>query len=391
MDGASAYNVPLRLRREGEGMRIVVIGAGIVGACVAYRLAEAGAEVTVLEARRPGGGTSTTSYAWVNACEKTEPRSYFDLNFAGMKAHAELVDELAGDWYERPGILQWEGAGAEAGGPDRDRAEEKLRMLTQRGYAAALLTPAELAELEPEINPRVVGDAPILHYPEDGWVQPLLLIGAVLGVAARRHGVAIRYASPVADLVVAGGACRGVRLADGSTVDADFIVNCAGRWVNEAVAEQSVHVPLAPTFGLAAYTVPAGVALRRGLRTPLVNMRPDGAGRFLLRSNDLDRLVTSMKGAGPAHPQARELLQRARATIPVLADVELEAARIAIRPIPKDGLSALGPIPGLANYYVTVTHSGVTLAPFIALAATDEIVHGSTRLELIDFRPARFF
>jgi glycine/D-amino acid oxidase-like deaminating enzyme len=56
----------------------IVIGAGVMGASVAYRLAQAGTAVTVLEATRIGGGTSGISFAWTNARNKppkTLPRS----------------------------------------------------------------------------------------------------------------------------------------------------------------------------------------------------------------------------------------------------------------------------------------------------------------------------
>ncbi|WP_163521148.1 NAD(P)/FAD-dependent oxidoreductase, partial [Klebsiella michiganensis] len=74
-------------------MKAIVVGAGIVGTSIAYRLAQAGVSVTVLEAGRVGGGTSGVSYAWVNACEKISRRDYFELNFAGVKAHRALGEE----------------------------------------------------------------------------------------------------------------------------------------------------------------------------------------------------------------------------------------------------------------------------------------------------------
>ena len=64
------------------GLRCAVIGAGVVGLCVALRLAEAGATVTVLERDEPGGGATRSSFAWLNANNKT-PRAYHDLNHAG--------------------------------------------------------------------------------------------------------------------------------------------------------------------------------------------------------------------------------------------------------------------------------------------------------------------
>ena len=62
----------------------------MVGSGVAYRLAEAGVDVIILEADRVGGGTSGISFAWTNSHGK-EPRDYHDLNVSGMKAHAALA------------------------------------------------------------------------------------------------------------------------------------------------------------------------------------------------------------------------------------------------------------------------------------------------------------
>ena len=90
-------------------------------------------------------------------------------------------------------------------------------------------------------------------------------------------------------------------------------------------------------------------------------------------------------------PEARDLVQRARTLLPVVGDVEPEAARMAIRPIPGDSFSAVGPVPRADGYYLALTHSAVTMSPFLGTAVADEIVHGRERPELADFRPARFF
>src|SRR2546429_6435951 len=88
-------------------MKAIVIGAGMVGANVAYRLAQAGASVTILDAGRPGGGTSGSSFAWLNAFSKT-PREYFDLNVASMHEHVALREEFGGaPWLTFVGNLVW--------------------------------------------------------------------------------------------------------------------------------------------------------------------------------------------------------------------------------------------------------------------------------------------
>jgi glycine/D-amino acid oxidase-like deaminating enzyme len=93
----------------------------------------------------------------------------------------------------------------------------------------------------------------------------------------------------------------------------------------------------------------------------------------------------------PSFPQAVELVQRATMLFPHLAALRPEAVRIAERAIPGDGLSAIGPIPGVEGYYIVVTHSGVTLAPHLGRVAAHEIVNGEHSPELDAFRPDRFF
>ena len=120
----------------------IVIGAGVMGASVAYRLAQAGAAVTVLEATRIGGGTSGISFAWTNA-HKKPPKPYHDLNVAGMKAHAALADEFgATPWWHGGGSLEWEAE------PDRMAQRENIEQLRSWGYAAEWIMPRQVRELE---------------------------------------------------------------------------------------------------------------------------------------------------------------------------------------------------------------------------------------------------
>ncbi|MDF2809595.1 MAG: hypothetical protein K0S56_626 [Microvirga sp.] len=372
-------------------MKAIVVGAGIVGSSVAYRLAQAGASVTLIEERRVGGGTSGVSFAWVNACEKLTSKPYYDLNFAGREAHAQILEEFSdANWYHRPGVIQWQGAQSEAGGTDGSDPFQKLKLLQEWGYPAESLSHDDLQKLEPELNPDVVGNASVIFYPNDGWCDAVVYAGSVIGGAIERYGLTL-VTGKVVGLQAHRGRCEGVTLHDGTTHEADVVVNCSGRWSNDVAEKSAYQIPLAPTVGLIAYTQAAGVKLKRALRTPLVNMRPDGGGRFMLRSNELDKLVAAGSDAVPLHPQAQDLLRRAKQVLPMLGPIEVEAVRIAIRPVPRDSYSAVGPVPDLSGYYVVVTHSGVTLGPFLGQAVTDEIVHGTKRPELSEFRPSRFF
>jgi glycine/D-amino acid oxidase-like deaminating enzyme len=365
--------------------KMIVIGAGVMGASVAYRLAQAGADVTVLEATRVGGGTSGISFAWTNAHQKP-PKPYHDLNIGGMKAHAALRDEFgATPWWHGGGSLEW----TEESG--RTAQRENIEQLLSWGYAAEWIDRAQALELEPDLDPAVIGNAPVAYFPEEGWLDPVVYAHAMLSAARRRHGAKIICGARVTDLIITADRVRGVRLADGTSHEADMVVNCAGRWTNEAVREAGLHLPLAPTVGFLVFTPPVASSLNRVVRTTVIDARPDGAGRLILHWNPTDATLRIDSKLSASMPEARDMVRRVRQLMPSIGDVEPEAVRIAIRPIPGDQFTAVGPMPRVSGYYLAITHSGVTMSPFLGAAAADELVRGKQRTELTDFRPARFF
>jgi len=248
-------------------IKTIVIGAGVIGASVAYRLAQAGAAVTVLEATRIGGGTSGISFAWTNAHNKP-PKPYHDLNVAGMKAHLALADEFgATPWWHGGGSLEWEAE------PDRVAQRENIEQLQSWGYAAEWITPRQVREVEPDIDPATIGDAPVAFFADEGWLDPVVYAHAMLSAARLRYGAKIICGTRVVDLIMAGDRVTGVRVADGTQYEADTIVNCAGRWTNEATRDAGLHLPLAPTVGFLVFTPPVAASLSRVVRSPVIELR----------------------------------------------------------------------------------------------------------------------
>lgn len=375
-------------------MKAIVIGGGVIGAAVAYRLAEAGTSVTLVEAGRVAEGTSLTSFAWVSACEKIDSDSYFRLSLAAVTAHRDLVAEFGaeGNWYQRPGVIQWLGAGYEGMALSESPIHQKLNRLAALGYPAERIGPGGLARLEPHLRPEALGiGEEAIHYPEDGYVEAPVMIGALIEAAVARFGMNLRTQTAVRRLIAVNGRATGVETASGEILSADVVVNCAGRWVNEVVGSPDFTVPLAPTLGLIAYTPAVGTAIRKVLRTPNLNVRADGGGRLLLRANDLDEALADDDVARPDHPAAIELARRLGELVPALGGIHAEAARIATRPIPQGGLPCVGTLPGLDNYWVAVTHGGINTSAFIGVALRDEILEGRPAPEYAPYRPDRFF
>jgi glycine/D-amino acid oxidase-like deaminating enzyme len=364
--------------------RCVVVGAGILGASVAARLAEAGLRVTLLDQDQPGRATSRWSFAWINSNDKM-PRHYHDLNHAGLGAWSELAPDLDGDaWYRPVGHVELATADTAA------ELETRVKRLTGWGYPARLVDPAEAAALEPAL--RVPPDAAAAYFPGEGYLltEPLI---ARLVARAESHGAHVLTGEPGRVTGLEPGAAPRVSTAAGATLEADEVVCCAGRWT-PALAE----VPLVPweTEGSAA----PGLVVRAGpdappgpvrlVHTPELSLRPHPGGLLHLEAEDAAAAVDLHTPEPELRRWADELLRRARRTVRGLDDARVVELKVCARPLPADGQSIVGRLPGAPGIYVAVTHSGVTLAAHLSRLIVTDLTTGTPPAPLTPYTPARF-
>lgn len=362
---------------------VAVVGAGVVGASIAWRLSQAGARVKVIERSRPAAGASGATFAWVNASAKS-PRDYFELNLAGLREHQRLVEELGGaPWYHPGGNLVWV---AEDELPAVQRRVEELRAW---GYWAEWRTAREVqADLEPGL--RFPDPATqLVFYPEEAWVDVPLLVSTLLELA-RSAGAGVIEGDPVIAIEVAGGQVHGLRLRSGAAFAVHAVVNAAGPWADRIAGLLGLPLPLAPSAGLVVRVAVPGEPIRRVLHTPVVNVRPDGPGHVLLHHGDADAQLGNRREVSVEDPLSRMLLERARQVLDGLDGAELVAAAVGIRPIPADERSCIGAVSAVGGYYEAVTHSGVTLGPLIGRLLAQEILTGEVEPIAAPFRPDRF-
>ncbi len=122
--------------------RIVVVGAGIVGASIAYHLVKRGASVVIVEAVRPGAEATEKSFGWINATFSKRPRGYFDLNQLGLAAWRRLEIELGGELkVQWGGSVSWAPAGKTA-----EELRENVHTHQQWGYPTHLIDEDEFAD-----------------------------------------------------------------------------------------------------------------------------------------------------------------------------------------------------------------------------------------------------
>ena len=361
-----------------KGADVLVIGAGCVGANVAYRLAERGAAVTVLDAGAPGGGTSGVSFAWTNSFNKT-PRDYHDLNVAGMEEHAALAKELGGGWLHQDGALAWEETPAGLA-----RLGQAVERLAGWGYPVERISPGHARGLEPDL--RIADTVPhVVWTAGEGYVEVVPLVAALLAEAARR-GVRILPGRRVTGVIRSGARVQGASVEDGDRFDAGVVVDCAGAAMDEIARLAGVALPIGRVPGRLIYTAPVATTLRRPIHAPGCHFRPDGGGRIVLAGDEHDQVWVE---AVEPRPPARSLATVAT-HLPALAGARVEATRVGVRPMPRDERPMVGVIPGLDGFYVVASHSGVTLGPLWGRVATAEILDGAMDARLTPYRPARF-
>ncbi|HEY3608778.1 MAG TPA: FAD-dependent oxidoreductase [Pseudonocardiaceae bacterium] len=350
-------------------VRAVVVGAGVYGAAVAAALTRRGARVTVVDAGSPGGGTSGATFSWLNSCGK-QPRAYHDLNVAGMAAHRELAARTPnGDWYHDGGNLEWADDGAA-----RAELRAKVAGVLDYGYAARWLTRAETLRLEPDIDPAALPADEIAYFPDEGWIEPTRMIAHLLaGVAdVVRHDA-------VTGFDITDGAVRAVRLAAGRRLDVDAVVNCAGPQAAHVAELAGLTLPMRNTRGVLIYTSPVAVSVARVVHAPRVNLRPDGGGRILLHSTDIDETDGERAAVDT-------VVDAGRALYPGLRDATVESVRVGERPIPSDGLPVLGRALALPNFHFAVSHSGATLSAHVGDLVAAEVLGGHQDETLAPFR-----
>ena len=359
-------------------MAVVVIGAGIVGSSVAFRLSEGGAEVVLIDGAEPGSGTTSTSFAWVNANNKL-PREYFKLNVAGMREHERLRDEIGGGWLHPTGNLIL--------AQDQEALERRVERLRSWSYAAEMIAASEVNE---KLEPQAVFPDPeskVAHFPEESWVDAPTLT-RMLVEAAGSNGASTLIGNAVRG-IEAGREGVTLNLEDGDTIRADAVVNATGAGAASIAEMVGRRLPLDVFRGLLVRVAVTGEPLRHLMHTPRINLRPDGSGYVLLHHDSVDERLTH-EFAGTEDPLCAELLERGRRVLPDLTEAEVVEARFGLRPVPADGHSCVGALSEIPGYYEAVTHSGVTLGPLVGRLLAREILTGEVDPLIAPFRPDRF-
>ena len=349
---------------------IIIVGAGIIGASLAYHLAKRGARVTIVDAEHPAAGATGKSFGWLNATFSKRPRSYFDFSMAGIDGWHRLEQELAGDLQ-----VQWGGSVAWfPPGPEAEQLRRDVLHHRQWGYAVRLLDESEVRNLLPHVAPGPIGVA--CYSEPEGAVDPIHAVSVLLQ-KARQFGAEVRYPCQVT------GIGRSVHTSQG-IIEATAVVLACGVGSPQLAQLAGVNVPLKDAPGVLVHTTPQPQLIDRIVQAPGVHFRQTLDGRIVVGGQIVG-------GAGTADaPVADELQIFSKVSEFLDFAGAIEYTTLGYRVMPADEYPIIGFAEAYPNLYVAATHSGVTLAPVIGELAAIEILDGVPQPLLTPYRPARF-
>lgn len=362
---------------------VVIIGGGIIGASIAYHLAEAGCtNVLIIEREREQGlGSTGRATGGVRAQFSTGINIRLSLYSIDFIAHfKEATGHSSG--YVPAGYLflatdESQLAYLKATG-ERQRKEGLTNV--------EIIGPSDIAALVPQLRvDDVVGGS---FCQTDGFVRPLSIMKGFTE-RARERGVRLWLETEVSGIEIEGGAVTGVMTTRGP-VSTRVVVNATGAWAAEVARMAGVEIPLVP---LRRQLVSMRATAAMPELFPMVinlsdgfHFRPEsqGEGRqgVLLAWPDPEELPGFSTEFEPDF--ARKILPRAVHRVPCLAEAELEPSRCraGLYEVTPDHHAIIGAAPGVGGLYLANGFSGhgVMHSPATGRVMAELILDGQARL-----------
>jgi len=355
-------------------MNVVICGAGAIGASIAYYLARKGVGATVVERSAVACAASGHSGGFL-ALDWCRGSPVDALARRSFQLHKDLARELDVDWGYRCldtlGVLASDSRDFSTYG----RVEAPAWLDAEIGVHGQLGTIQTTAQVHPAGFTRTMMDVAVA-------AGTKIVIGVVEGIA------------------LGGGGTRvsGV-IVDGETIAADTAVIAMGPW--SILACQ--WLPLPATHGLKGhsfvfrYQPPEPHALfvefetsRGEVDSPEVFPRTDGT-TYVCGARGAAALPVDPAMVQPEEAPSERLLDQVRRFAPALGSSEILEVNACYRPITKDGLPLMGPVPGVSGAYVATGHSvwGILNAPASGEAMAELLVDGVSAIDLTAFDPGR--
>jgi glycine oxidase len=357
---------------------VVIVGAGVIGLAIGWRLTERGVSVTLLERDQPGCGATRAAAGMIAPIAEATPSepALLELGRRSATAYPQFIDELrrvseVDPLYRAAGTILVARDADEAAALERERAARE-----QLGLPVRRLLASEARELEPALAPSL---RLAMEIPDDHAIDPRRL-AAALAQAVRQSGGRLRAGVAVDQLIVSGGRVQGVRLTGGERLIAERVLVTAGPWSPglRGLPARAL-IPSRPIKGQILFMRdPAGSGLlARVIRMQPGYLVPRGDGRYVLGATMEERGFDTTVTADAVH----DLLRDAIELVPAVREFVIDELLAGIRPGSPDNIPLVGPGALQGLFWATGHHRhGILLAPVTAEIVAELLAPSPTRL-----------
>jgi len=365
----------------GKSADVVIIGGGIAGASIAYRLAEKGFRVTLLEKNRVGERASGRAGGGVR--QQNRHPAELPLAIAAVKIWEQMADELECDVeYRRCGNLRLLSTREELETYAQITAREQ-----EMGLSVEMISPSELRNLVPAISEEA-GFVGGKYCPTDGTANPLQVVKAICR-AARRKGVDIRENEPVRRLRTKDGKVESVA-TDAATYGAGVFVNAAGPWARSLCNTVGLDFPQTIYRTPLLITESLPPIIHPFISCEALYLRQALAGNLHLGPHSLQAVDNFDQ-----RTHSTEFIDIGRNVpriFPFLKRVHIIRAFSGLTHWTPDEIPILDRAPTLSNFFLAAGFSGhgFCIGPVIGKLMAEWIADGSSSLDLSGFKWTRF-
>ena len=339
---------------------VVIVGGGIIGLALAWRLAQRGRTVTVLERGRAGRGTSYAAAGMLAPAVEIqfEEVALYRLGRESLRRWPTFARDLEAATGHDVGYRD---DGTLVVADDRDAAEALRRLYRfQQAHDVPVtwLTGSEALEIEPFLSPKL---AAAIHSPEDHQVDNRRVVEALRVAVERTPGATLREGVTVR--AVEPGEQPAVVTEDGERIEAAVVVLAAGAWVREIDGLEPAP-PVRPVKGqMLSLRMERPFELRHVVRGPDAYLAPKADGRLVIGATSEEMGFDTRVTAGGLY----RLLEGAVEVVPGVEELEVIETWAGVRPASRDHAPLLGPsgAPGVVLATGHYRH-GILLAPVTA-------------------------
>lgn len=356
----------------------IIIGAGVVGAACAWRLASAGLRVVVFDRQAPGSGASQAALGVLGFHARPQmPAAFDNLCRQSRQFYPAIIEELREVTGQAPDYRPYGQLSVALDESDLDWLEEDYAANVALGIQVERPTLEECQLLAPGLNDKVCS---ALFLPDDAWVDNTALTLTIVR-AAERLGTAFKRGEAQA-LVHESGRVSGVQV-DGELWPAGWIVIAAGCWSGQIAG--GLPLPVQPVRGQALMV--AGQPIRRIVMSPQGYLVPKGDGQTMIGATVEQVGFNETNSLGGM----RELVEAGLEIAPSLKGSEFLGVWAGLRPGTPDNLPFIGPFSQLSNLIAATGHfrNGILLAPITAAMVRSIITGETPPADLGPFSPDR--